>query len=136
MGPLSCIDSKKDVKQSHHKAVDQAARFFCEGNAKGISQNYPNVHKTIAATESSAEAYSGTESKDDVYDIAITQLDQEQFGQDTCLAHIGVTMELDQPIPDYNCEGILTRIWQDCNNNGRGGSITVGCFVYSITAKY
>lgn len=114
MGPLSCVDSKEDVKPSHHKAVDQAARFFSEGNANGISQNYPDIHVTVVATESSAEEYSGTERKDDVYDIAITQLHQEQSAQDACLADDRVTMDLGQPIPEFSCEGIVTQIWRDC----------------------
>ncbi|KAL9609755.1 MAG: hypothetical protein Q9167_005499 [Letrouitia subvulpina] len=136
MGWLDCVETKENVKPSHHKAVDQAARFFCDANAKGVSESNPDIHKTIVATEFSAEEYSGTEIKDDVYDIAITSRSQDRDTQNNCLQWSYVNLELDQPIPEDNCEGVLTRAWQNCNNNGRGGNITAGCFIYSITTKY
>lgn len=37
-----------------------------------------------------------------------------------------------EPLPGAKCEDLMYYAWKNCNNEGRGGSVTAGCLKYSF----
>ncbi|MCJ1255346.1 hypothetical protein MMC24_003162 [Lignoscripta atroalba] len=133
----SCVPNPSDpVKDSHEGQLEKAAKYFCKEYASGIVQG-PVVDIKQAVVSGAmpvgrgilnvARLYTGTENRDDVYDISI----QSVKG---CKSHGG--FNLDTPVANNQCSDILHSAWKQCNNQGRGGSIVAGCLTYSISTRY
>ena len=111
----SCVPNPSDpVKDSHEGQLEKAAKYFCKEYASGIVQG-PVVDIKQAVVSGAmpvgrgilnvARLYTGTENRDDVYDISI----QSVKG---CKSHGG--FNLDTPVANNQCSDILHSAWKQC----------------------
>lgn len=166
-----------DIKDSHKGELEKAVSFFCNKYASNtVTTSHVNIAQTIiSGTVNSgfrfgdrldiARDYTGSDNKDDVYDISVKSVD-------ACTP--GGGYHLNMPVSDHSCDDILKSAWNQCmgsffffqsspvhmfpvlpflqkpsfffklipltrvlgNNKGRGGSIVAGCLVYSLSTRY
>ncbi len=142
------------VKDAHGGELQKAIDFFCKGYASTTIPNGPiNIAQKVVAGVISephgaidmARLFTGTQNMDDVYDISVTSVPNwtPKGG-----------FNLGTPVASNQCSDILHNAWGKCeylrslvsltpgllttagNNQGRGGKITAGCLVYSVSTKY
>ena len=41
-----------------------------------------------------------------------------------------------KPLNDFQCQDVLHDAWKKCNNKGRGGAMTAGCFTYRVHTRF
>lgn len=111
----SCVPNPTDkVKDAHENELKKAAKFFCDKYASG-TMTTPNVNiaqtiisGVVPAGRSSidiARLYTGSDNKDDVYDISVKSVDG-------CTPEGG--FNLDTPVSGNSCSDILHSAWKQC----------------------
>lgn len=139
------------VKDAHKDRMWSAVQDFCDRyntnepyHSNGIDQKYTWHDDQLT------QIFDDNDSKDDVYDMSIESVPHCDPGSNGYNLHY--------PVESTTCYLVLYDAWTKCkfavesfdvgnssrnatnvfpgNNQGRGGSITAGCLVYSISPRY
>lgn len=139
-GSLQCEPNPEEQpKDSHGEKLVKAAQHFCRQYASSEDQDPGGlpIEKTLFVwgrpqfrmgfVESVVEWKGGDDSEDDVYDLKIKLIDDcKNDGP----------LNLQFPVDDHECATIFKSAWDQCNNQGRGGSLVAGCLRYSVRTVF
>lgn len=109
----SCVPNPTDaVKDSHEGELQKATKFFCSEYADNtVTTSNVNITQTIIGGRQGfrvgniAGLYTGSKSKDDVYDISVKSVDG-------CTPNGGY--DLSTPVLGNSCPEILHSAWKQC----------------------
>lgn len=69
----------------------------------------------------------GYDSEEGAYDFKIELVEGCRTDENSHIA---------KSVANGGCAKIFESVWKGCGNQGRGGSVAVGCFIYSISTKF
>lgn len=142
-GDLYCEPSPTAKYRDAHKSeVEEASTWFCEDFAlKHPDQSWEEylailpITKTLWAQPvlfNFIDRRNWTEHdgpKNNVFSFRIDWIDG-------CKPDPRTGLDPLKPLNDFECQDVLFNSWQQCNNKGRGGAMTAGCFKYHIQTKF
>lgn len=111
-------------QDAHLDAVVAASKAFCRRSGNKVVRT---ESVRIGFEEVPRRHPLGNDAADDNYDFKINSVDG-------CPAPAGYNLA--EPVKGVTCEKIKDTAWTNCNNQGRGGTITVGCLVYGIYLRF
>lgn len=142
-GNHTCEPSPTGHYQNARKTrMEAAAWWFCwTFAAQKTDQTFEEYRATLPITKTvwlkdtlfGAFEYGlwreGKKTDDNVYDFRIEWVEDCKPNDKTGLDPL-------KPLNDFECQGVLIDSWNRCNNKGRGGAMTAGCYRYRIRTRF